>query len=46
MDISGFLQLLELYAQVAGGSACLLAEEDEVGLLHRQEQGHHRQTQL
>ena len=45
-DVAGFLQFVDLYAQVARRSSRLFPDENEVGLFDPEEDRHYRQAQF
>ena len=46
VDVAGFLQFVDLYAQVARRSSRLFPDENEVGLFDPEEDRHYRQAQF
>ena len=46
LDVTGFLQSIQLHAQIAGCRFCLLLNVDKIGTLHTYQQRNNRKAQL
>lgn len=46
LNITGFLQFIQLHAQIAGRCLCLLFDVDKISTLHTYQQGDDRKAQF